>query len=275
MTATACVPAADGPPAQDHDVAGRVHGLWDGADGVVLRLHADGVDVLRTASATGINGNQNDNSAIDAGAAYVFQRTGQTWAQQAYLKASNTLAGADFGFSISLSDETLAVGADRESGGAIQSGAAYVFVRSGTQWTQQAYLKASNVDVGDDFGSSIAISGDQLVVGALNEDSIATGINGDQSDNSAVLAGAAYLFARSGGVWTQQAYIKPSNTHVAFVDRLGDRPPVNGRFGAAVAVSGTTLVVSAANEFSGSAGFNGNQADQSKRRAGAIYIFQE
>lgn len=239
--------------------------------GDTLAVGATGED----SAATGIDGNQSDNSAIDAGAAYVFQRTGQTWAQQAYLKASNRQGGAMFGAAISLSGDTLAITADRESVGAVQSGAAYVFVRSAAGWSQQAYLKASNAGAGDHFGSSIAVSGDQLVVGAMNEASIATGIDGDQSDDSAVFAGAAYLFTRSDGVWTQQAYIKASNTNPAFVDPVGDRRPVNDRFGAAVALSASTLVVGASNEFGGSAGFNGNQADNSKRAAGAIYIFQQ
>ena len=76
---------------------------------------------------------------------------------------------------------------------------------------QQAYLKASNTAAGDSFGISVAISGDTVVVGAHQEDSNASGVNGDQSDNSASGAGAAYVFTRSGGLWSQQAYLKASN----------------------------------------------------------------
>ena len=78
--------------------------------------------------------------------------------------------------------------------------------------TQQAYLKASNPDVLDLFGYAVAISGDTLVVGARGEDSNATGVNGNQADNSASSAGAAYVFVRSGSSWSQQAYLKASNT---------------------------------------------------------------
>ena len=85
-------------------------------------------------------------------------------------------------------------------------------MRSGTTWSQQAYLKASNTEVGDGFGFSVAISGDTVVVGAHEEDSNATGVNGDQADNSAADSGAAYVFTRSGATWSQQAYLKASNT---------------------------------------------------------------
>ena len=70
------------------------------------------------------------------------------------------------------------------------------------QDVQQAYLKSSNSELGDNFGSSVAVSGDTVVIGAPAEDSNATGVNGDQSNNSASLAGAAYVFVRSGTVWT-------------------------------------------------------------------------
>jgi FG-GAP repeat len=78
------------------------------------------------------------------------------------------------------------------------SEAAYVFVRSGTNWSQQAYLKASNTAAGDNFGTSVSVWGDTVVVGAPYEDSNATGVNGDQSDNSAVDSGAAYIFTGLG-----------------------------------------------------------------------------
>jgi hypothetical protein len=224
-----------------------------------------------SSAARGINGNQNDNSLSVAGAVYVFQRTGSTWTQQAYLKAGTPEGQASFGRSLSLSSDTLAVGTS-ESDGALFSGAVYVFARSAGQWTQQAFLKASNSEASDDFGGSVAISGDTLVVGATGEDSIATGINGNQNDNTARGAGAAYLFTRSGTVWTQQAYLKASNTQLAFRTQDGS---LNDRFGKSVSVSGSTLVVGAYFEFGGSAGINGNQADNSKSQAGAIYIFQQ
>ena len=224
-------------------------------------------------NATGVNGNPTDNSATNAGAAYVFVRNGTTWSQQAYLKASNTGAGDRFGQSVAISGDTLVIGAYGEASNATgingnqnddsapQSGAAYVFVRSGTIWSQQAYLKASNTGAGDQFGYSAAISGDTVVIGADFEDSNATGINGNQNDNSTSSAGAAYVFVRSGTVWTQQAYLKASNTDAGDV------------FGYAVAISGDTIVVSAALEASNATGVNGDQSNNSVPLAGAAYVF--
>ena len=90
----------------------------------------------------------------------------------------------------------------------------YVFIRNDGIWTQQAYIKASNTDAGDRFGGSVRLSadGNTLAVGALGESSSATGVNGDQADNSATQSGAVYIFTRSGASWSQQAYIKASNT---------------------------------------------------------------
>jgi len=164
--------------------------------------------VGESSNATGVNGDQGDNSASGSGAAYVFTRSGKTWSQQAYLKASNTDAGDEFGSAVSLSSDTLVVGAfyedskatgvngDQADNSASNSGAAYVFTRSGSTWTQQAYLKASNTDAGDYFGWSVSVYDDMPVVGAAFESSNATGVNGNQADNSASTAGAVYVFKR-------------------------------------------------------------------------------
>ncbi len=226
-----------------------------------------------SSSATGVNGNQVDNSAADAGAVYVFTRTGTSWAQQAYIKASNTDAGDDFGYSLALDDDTLAVSANTESSNATGvngyqldnsesgAGAVYVFTRSGTTWAQHAYIKASNTASGDQFGLGLALAGDTLAVGAYLEDSNATGVNGDEADNSESGAGAVYVFARSGSTWAQQAYIKASNTDA------------NDHFGAHVALADDTLAVGAYGEASNAAGINGNQSDNSASDAGAVYVF--
>src|SRR5262249_5202133 len=148
--------------------------------------------IFEDSNATGVNGGQADNSAVDAGAAYVFVRNGTTWSQQAYLKASNTGANDGFGSSVAMAGDKVVGGAldedsnatgvngDQTNNSSSNSGAAYIFVRSGTTWNQQSYLKASNTGPNDRFGLSVAVSGDTVVVGAYLEDSNAIGVNGDQ-----------------------------------------------------------------------------------------------
>jgi len=226
-------------------------------------------------AATTVDGDQTDNTAANAGAAYVFVRSSGTWTQQAYLKASNAQAGDSFGAEVALSADTIIVGArnedsaltgvdpDGSDNNAGAAGAAYVFVREGDAWSQQAYLKARNTTAGDWFGYSVAIDGDTAVVGAISEESSDTGINGDENNNNLVDAGAAYVFVREGDTWSQQAYVKASNT--------GPRD----LFGCSVAVSGDTVVVGARWEGGTSNGVNGNQTqnDTSWLYTGAAYIY--
>jgi len=223
-----------------------------------------------------------DNLRGGAGVVYVFERTGAAWRQRDYVKGSR-LEGADsLGVSVALSADgnTLAAGVldedctatginppgcdhDREAD--LSSGAVYVWVRNGNNWTEQAFLKASNTGKEDWFGSRLAISGDgnTLAVGAQLEDSAATGINGKQDNDSADEAGALYLFTRSGNTWTQQAYVKGSNTEA--YDEFGSAMALNG--------DGKTLVVTARGEDSAAKGVNGDQADNSADEAGAAYVF--
>ena len=114
---------------------------------------------------------------------------------------------------------------------------------------QQAYLKASNTEANDRFGWSVAVSGNTVIVGAPEERSSATGVNGNENDNSAPYSGAAYVFVRSGTTWSQQAYLKASNTGVS------------DYFGRSVAISGDTVVVGAPEERSNATGVNGNEAN--------------
>src|SRR6266581_2933297 len=180
--------------------------------------------------------------------------------QTAYIKASNPHMGDHFGNggtllgdSVALSGDglTLAVGAPNESSGAkgingnqndtsvYNAGAVYVFTRrNGTSpWTQQAYVKASTPQTGSEFGHVVSLStdGNTMAVSAYFEASASRGINGKEADESIPQAGAVYVFSRRGTAWTQQAYIKASNT--------------------------------------GEAGTDGNQDDNSMQSAGAAYIF--
>jgi hypothetical protein len=220
-------------------------------------------------STTGVNSTPND-LAPASGAVYVFTRSGGVWSQQAYLKASNTGALDHFGESVAISGDTVVVGAPREASSttgvnstpndsASQSGAAYVFIRSGGVWSQQAYLKPSNTESNDQFGWSVAISGDTIVVGAFGEDSSTTGVN-STPNNAASGSGAAYVFTRSGGVWSQQAYLKSSNTGI------------NDLFGISVAISGDSIVVGANGEDSSTTGVNSTPTDTAGD-SGAAYVF--
>ncbi|GJM05950.1 MAG: hypothetical protein DHS20C09_19460 [marine bacterium B5-7] len=224
-------------------------------------------------NATGVNGDQSNNDASQSGAVYIFTRQDGVWSQQAYLKASNTDTDDFFGYAVDIFDDTVVVGApnedsdatgvngDESNNDAASSGAVYVFTRNAGIWSQQAYLKASNPDSGDFFGSSVAISGNKVVVGAQLESSDATGVNGDESNNNSTSAGAAYVFSRNAGMWSQEAYLKASNTDA------GDG------FGIDVAISGTSIVVGAYGEQSGSTGVNGDENNRDASGSGAAYVF--
>ena len=202
-------------------------------------------------SATGVNGDQTDTGSPGSGAVFVFQHGTDGWAQQAYIKASNTGAGDGFGSPVigdGLAGDTLVVGAsgedsaatgvggDQASDGAPDSGAVYVFTRTGTTWSQEAYLKASNTGDGDFFGGRATLSGNRLAVAAPGEDSAATGVDGDQTSDAAANSGAVYLFERCGAGWTQIHYIKASDT--------GARDS----FGFGLASEGDDLAVGAPNQ---------------------------
>lgn len=254
------------------------------ADGNTLAVSA----TFEDSDTDGIDGNQQDNSANGAGAVYVFQRNEGVWQQQAYLKPSASDANDGFGVSLALSADgnTLVVGAWGESsdvGGPFAgdagifdednslnaSGAAYVFSRTGSEWSQQAYLKASNTDALDFFGSSVAISGDgdRVAIAALGEASIGTGIGGNQLDDSAAVAGAVYVYERSGTTWSMPTYIKASNTEAG--DGFG--------FSLALSDDGQTLAVGAAWEDSPASIINGDQGNDpdlgTDYFAGAVYVF--
>ncbi len=246
---------------------GDVFGYAVAIDGDTIVVGAHGED----SSSSGID-SVPDNAAPDAGAVYVFVRTAGVWTQQAYLKAPNPDASDYFGYSVAISGDTLVVAAVGEDSGqlgpsavaatdnaATDSGAAYVYTRSAGVWTLQAYLKASNTGVSDSFGASVAINGDSIVVGADGEDSSA---NGSQADNGYTNAGAAYVFARTAGTWTQQAYLKAAY------------PQPYDEFGHAVRISGNTVAISAWKDDGPDAGgINGNQQDNTRGDTGAVYAF--
>jgi len=285
-----------------HEAAGVPYGF-----GCAVALSGDGntvaaAAVLDDSLATGIYpaGTRPDpgaGTAPQAGAVYVFRRTGNAWAEEAFIKASNTGANDSFGRSLVLSRDgrTLAAGAigeDSNAAGPFQalphgaednelapdSGAVYVFARDGNDaWSQQAYLKAADVKGSDWFGAELAIAddGDTLAVAAPNEDSagIGAGDSGALDDcgagqgpvNCLPDSGAVYVFVRDGSdVWSQQVYLKASN------------PGQSDALGSALALSGDGNVLVAGAPFEDSAAtlVGGNQDDESAANSGAVYQFR-
>jgi trimeric autotransporter adhesin len=252
--------------------------------GDTLAIGASGED----SCALGVNGNQLDNSCESAGAVSVFARSGSTWSQQAYIKASNPdTVPRFFGQAVAVSGETLVVGAPGERSCALgingnqmdtgcdNNGAVYIFTRSNNVWTQEAYVKASNhprerlSGIGFNavgFGSSVTLDGNTLAVGAVYEDGCSSGINGDETNNGCAATGAVYVFTRTDGVWAQQAYVKPSNTDTS-------ANATGYQFGLRLALHGDNLVVGAPLEPSCATGINENQVDKGCPSAGAVYIF--
>ncbi|MCP8897758.1 FG-GAP repeat protein [Gilvimarinus xylanilyticus] len=299
--------------------------ITDDRFGYAVSLSNDGntlaVSALREDSnARGINGEQDNNSASDAGAVYIFERSEGSWAQTAYVKASNTpteestsssssssssaasssssqdsnTAGDRFGQSLDLSGDgtTLVVGAigedssatgidgDQQDNSLSLAGAAYVFIKTDSGWSQQAYVKPSQHSQQDRFGSAVALSasGDRLAVGAIGEDWAAVGVDGEtpEENSTAFNSGAVYIFARSAGEWSQQAYLKPAYAH-----SLSNYPGAG--FGNAVSFSddGNTLAVGASAEGSLATGVNGDPSNFPSEEnpvdgsgTGAAYIFE-
>jgi hypothetical protein len=153
---------------------------------------------------------------VSQGSVYVFTRSGTAWSQQKKLTAADGAADDGFGSSVSISGESAVVGAPYDDVDAnVNQGSAYVFTRSGVTWSQQAQLTAADgVDL-ERFGNSVAISGETAVVGA---------------DPLGGWIGSAYVFARSGVTWSEQAQLAAAD---------GDF------FGTSVAISADTVVVGA------------------------------
>jgi hypothetical protein len=234
-------------------------------------------------------GNGLDTSQTDAGAAYIFTRSNTSWDQTAYIKASNTDAGDNFG-KLSLSgdgktlvvsafnEDTLATGvnpspANQTDNGAPKSGAVYVFTKSNNLWQQEAYIKASNTEEDDGFGGdeSIVISKDGLniAVSAGGESSEATGIYNNSastpSDNLSQGSGAVYVFRKATGVWSQEAYIKSEQ---------GVSKGFGGSRGLAFNKAGTSLAIASKFNTSDSKGVSllSNNTG-SLTQAGAVYFY--
>ncbi len=207
-------------------------------DGAASEFIGTSVAISGDTALVGASGHYVDS--ILAGSVYVFVRDGSTWNLQQQLTASDGAAGDNFGWSVALSGDTALVGAFlADVSGNTDQGSAYIFTRSGTTWSQQARLIASDGAAEDLFGVSVALSGDTALVGAPYHD---FGGNIDQ--------GSAYVFARSGTTWSQQARLTASDG------------AAHDWFGTSVALSGSTALVGASGDDVSS---NGNQ--------GSAYVF--
>ena len=174
------------------------------------------------------------------GMGYVFVRSGTTWSEQATLAASDPQTNAWLGRSASISGDTVVLGAPQANlPGASHCGAAYVFVRQGTSWSQQAKLAVADADAGDFLGQSVSISGDTLIVGAYGDDHF-----------SVFDAGSVYVFDRTGTSWTQTARLEASD------------PAPGDWFGFSASLAGGTAVVGAVHKNLGGL-----------FEAGAAYVF--
>lgn len=297
--------------------------------------------ISEDSNATGVNGDQSKNSCyyfnegayvidpeceeagryqvrgvIDNGAAYVFKRTADLWNQEAYLKPASTYMYTAFGTSVDVSGDgnTLVIGAPGDASKATtingdvaqdiefaNTGAAYVFAKSGESWSQEAIVKPSTltkhtgislvavtsvtysiqINGGGQFGNSVSLSddGNILAVGSFRESSYATGINGDEGDTSKADAGAVFVFTRNNTVWSQKSYVKASN------------PDASDRFGLNVELSGdgknmlvgahresgrgyTSVAASSGASTSSAASSAGlDQSDNNLEASGAVYLY--
>ena len=156
---------------------------------------------------------RDDDKGYDSGSVYVFVRSGTTWSQQQKLVANDGAAKNEFGDSVALDGDTLVVGAYGDDDNGDDSGSVYVFVRSGTTWSQQQKLVANDGVADHRFGNFVALDGDTLVVGAYDSENAST-------------SGSVYVFVRSGTTWSQQQKFVGSQW-----------------FGAVVTLDGDTLVV--------------------------------
>jgi FG-GAP repeat len=180
-----------------------------------------------------------DGAISDVGSAYVFTRSGGVWTEQAKLTPPGGVSGDFFGIAVAIDGDTIVVGASGDDGGAPDGGAAHVFTRSGSVWTHQAELLAAGGAVSNGFGRSVDLDADTAAIGA-----------GTADPGGLVDAGAAYVFTRSAGTWTQQGALAAGDGAAGDV------------FGSAVSVSGDTLVSGAWRN------------DQMADDAGSAYVFE-
>ena len=205
---------------------------------------------------------EEDAGGSNAGAAYIFKKGSDgLWSQQAKLQAGNKGAGDQFGYSVAIDGSTVVIGAINEDTGSTNAGSVYVFTRSGSSWTQQARLQASDKAKDDNFGISIDISGNTVIIGS--EDGTSTISGSWQCGNTSwyyneikEYTGAAYIFTRSNSSWSQQVKIS------------GDAVKGDG-FSHSVAIDDTVAVIGSINDNPS----NNSSSYSPCGRVGSAYIY--
>ena len=198
-------------------------------DSLLLGRFGDAVAIVGDRAVVGAP-DESTAAAATAGAAYVFTRTGTTWALESRVTAADAAAADAFGCAVSITDDTLAVGAnedDIQPGLSVISnvGSVHVFRRSGSAWTLEQRLQASDPAANDGFGTALDLQGNVLLVGSPMD---STGVNEGQQNR-----GSVYAFTRTGTTWTQKQKFDGLDTWE------------NNSFGSAVAMDGTTAVIGA------------------------------
>lgn len=267
---------AVGAPGEDASGGGINHKLLPPAEGCGC-----------VGEAADVNVDENNNESSNAGAVYLYQQVNGHWYPEAYIKPIVGSPGDQFGRAVALKGDgtVLVVGAPYEdsplvgahaplnvdNNTASNSGAAYVFRKTGDQWQEVAFLKGLAAGIGDRFGSAVDVSddGNMIAIGAPFEDSGASGINGNHDDNARTDSGAVlvYRWVEHDQTWNHITYIKPSNT----AEMEG------AQFGAALALSGDgqTLAVGARLENGNSVGINQHHnGEPLADNAGAVYLYR-
>ncbi|MCB9336650.1 MAG: hypothetical protein H6577_00820 [Lewinellaceae bacterium] len=208
------------------------------SDGAANDWFGNSVSLSGDYALIGAYGDSGNGNGFSSGSAYVFVRSGTAWTEQAKLTASDGATDDQFGWSVSLSGDYALIGAYGDDNNVADSGSAYVFVRSGTTWTEQAKLTASDGAANDWFGWSVSLSGDYALIGAYRD------------DNNVADSGSAYFFVRSGTTWTEQAKLTASDG------------ATDDQFGWSVSLSGDYALIGASYD------------DDNGDNSGSVYVFE-
>lgn len=248
--------------------------------GVVLIYTRDGAgqwsESIRLNSGTQATNQRFGNQVSLDGTNLAVSGIGNLWAMEfgGGTWSAASLVGSEatdirFAEALEISGNRIVVGADRATsngslGEVTNSGFAYVYVNNGGTWSLEQTLQASNAEEDDFFGTAVDIDGDRIIVGAELEDSNATGVGGDGSNNGSGRSGAAYIFERntSSGLWEEKAYLKGSATGA------------NDGIGSAVAIDGDVAVLGAEGEDSNATEVNGNATNNNGSGSGAAWVYE-